>query len=465
MRGEKLILVLIGLMLVLPFTCAGDAAYLYDHEKYVDYNMAAQLFDRGLSVTFIDVADLEEVDLETYDLVLVGDEYLRASKKIDPDVPLVVTGAMNARYIGLAEKYKSLRMTANYPIEIMYEGEMRQIYTDSVFDEYVKTSIPIYLLAGLGGREGFSKMSTSLNGRGDEIGSSIVYIDSGAELFNGKTAEENICFFGIAKSYYWTEEAMNMFNDCIDFVIGDHDVALDSSYGINGIRIVDDETSEEIGEGESLIRGRDYKIYFQVENEGTSTEDVRFFAESCVNWEPADKYELAPGQTSTKYNTINFTCADGSYQIKIRSEIIGHDDEDMSDNEIIREIVIGVPPELVHDVMLDDLKIIDPYGSVVDNGILTSGESYKIQVDLTNIGDYTEDVSFEGEIQDSEGVIVDTFTHVSVFDLEPDETKDDKSRTVLFDFAEGIYKILVRAIIDSDNNPSNNEIEMDVEVV
>jgi len=467
MRGKFILLFLLGL-LVVPFVlAAGDVAYLYNKEKYIDYNVAGELYDQGMSVTFVKCTRKGEMNLSGYDLVVVGDEYLSCINRLNTDVPMIFTGARNARYMGLAKKYKAMRMTSNYPIEIMYDGVMQQVYTDSQYNKYVKTNIPIYLLAKLGDREGFNKMSTSFNGPGKEIGSSIVFVDEGSELFNGDVTNRNICFFGIAKSDYWTDNALEMFRDCVDFVMQKvHDVALtEVTDGVNGIKIVDSEGGI-VEDGEVMFSGEDYQVYFNVLNKGAYWENVSFEAFSCVNWTPIKKDNLQPETSSLKHNTVNFSCMPGDYQIMINAMI--DYDVDVSDNMVTRDIVIVNKEdyeEYAHDVMLDDFKVSDSEGTLIEDGMLTKGESYKILVDLTNVGDFTEDVTFDGKIKNSTGDVVDTFTHMAVNDLLAGVKKDDKAKTVLFNLDVGVYDIVVEAIVDVDDVPSNNVVLMSVEVV
>ena len=139
---------------------------------------------------------------------------------------------------------------------------------------------------------------------------------------------------------------------------------------------------------------------------------------------------------------------------------------EICDNGCENKICIGEEPEQVHDVALDDLKITDSSGDLIEGDIpqLHKDESYKILIDLINIGTFTENVSFKGEIK-SGGDIVKTFKHLSVKNLEPEEIKNDKKRTVKFNIDKGFYEISVEAIIESEDVPENNLISMIIEVV
>jgi len=144
------------------------------------------------------------------------------------------------------------------------------------------------------------------------------------------------------------------------------------------------------------------------------------------------------------------------------------EDSDCADGEIcikgvceVEEIEGGV-----HDVMLDDLKITDMNGTLIEGEVpvLFMNESYKILIDVWNLGNYTEDVSFDGEIKLNDEV-VDTFSHVSVSDLGPGEERDDKKRKIDFDFEPGYYIISIDAVVAVDDFPANNEVMMVVQVV
>ena len=84
--------------------------------------------------------------------------------------------------------------------------------------------------------------------------------------------------------------------------------------------------------------------------------------------------------------------------------------------------------QMIHDIMLDDLKIKDTDGNLVAGEIpqLVLGNSYRILIDVTNIGNFSENVSFDGMVKLS-GSSVKNFSHVSISNIIPGEKKDDKS--------------------------------------
>lgn len=89
---------------------------------------------------------------------------------------------------------------------------------------------------------------------------------------------------------------------------------------------------------------------------------------------------------------------------------------------------------------------------------LTCNEKYKISVRVENFGDFTENITFNGEIN---GLI---FTPNPKNDLE---SKDYilKYKTVNFDLEAGSYDIKVEAIIPFDDVPGNNFASRKIEVV
>ena len=60
---------------------------------------------------------------------------------------------------------------------------------------------------------------TKPSSSGVNIGSVIAYAETGDILLSGKTAQENICYFGIAETGFWTEDARQLFENCVDFVL------------------------------------------------------------------------------------------------------------------------------------------------------------------------------------------------------------------------------------------------------
>jgi hypothetical protein len=119
----------------------------------------------------------------------------------------------------------------------------------------------------------------------------------------------------------------------------------------------------------------------------------------------------------------------------------------------------------IHDIEISNLKIKNSEGDLIEgeNIELINGEKYKILIDLENLGDFNEDVNFEGGIESGE--VLYEFSHISVSNLEPGENKKEKVRTIQFDLPSGNYNLFVRGIIENDDFEENNKISIPVKIV
>ena len=91
-----------------------------------------------------------------------------------------------------------------------------QVYDEATFNNGV--SIPYYYLGQQNKVEGMTMVAETYTGNRDNIGDVVSYGEAGLELDNGEIAENNICFFGIVESDYWTNDAVELLEECVDFV-------------------------------------------------------------------------------------------------------------------------------------------------------------------------------------------------------------------------------------------------------
>lgn len=334
---KKILILFLSLIFLVNFVFAYDVAYIHDSPWKIDSNILDSFSDLGLSVETIQCSSVSSTDFSEYDLIFVGEEWLRCASEIPIDeyASLIMNGR-NTEDLGITGRMGISKVSSNTPL-MDSDDDFCSAYTRT---KYSRRYLSMYSLLDYDTND-FTKIAEPYVGENIDLGASVAYIESGTELTNENTAEENICFFGLTETRFWTQESSDLFEDCVEFVIG--------------------------------------------------------------------------------------------------------------------------PLENVHDIALSDLKLTTTDGEEV-TGDLTQDESYKVLIDVFNLGDFTEDVSFEGKILSGD-VVVDTFSHVSISDLEPGESKNDKSRTVNFDVAKGDYVLSVEAIIDdADYYPSNNIVTMDITV-
>jgi hypothetical protein len=320
------------------FIVASDVAYVYNSKWHIDDNILDSFSDLGLDIDTIQCGEVDSTDFSEYGLIFVGEEYLGCADEIPVEEnPSVIMNGRNTKELGIS----NMISTSSSRPKIKSSGEFFQAYTKI---KYSKSSLSLYSLSDYS-QNGFTKIAESFMADTLDLGAAVAHIHSGSQLVNEKTANANICFFGFHETRFWTTETEDLFEECVEFVIG--------------------------------------------------------------------------------------------------------------------------PLGLIHDVALSDLKIKNTTNDLVEGSTpqLKKDESYKILIDLTNLGDFTEDVDFEGEIKEGD-TVVETFSHVAVNNLDPGETKNDKSKTLTFDMDKGAYEIIVRAVItDTDYYPNNNILSVTIEVI
>ncbi len=116
-----------------------------------------------------------------------------------------------------------------------------------------------------------------------------------------------------------------------------------------------------------------------------------------------------------------------------------------------------------HDVALDDsfgntgIQIRKTSGEVV-YGNLMCNEKYKIDVEPRNLGDFYENVTFNGSI---DGL---NFQHNDILNFAPGASSI-KTKIINMTLAQGVYNISVQANINVDDDLDNNKVSRSVSVI
>jgi len=162
----------------------------------------------------------------------------------------------------------------------------------------------------------------------------------------------------------------------------------------------------------------------------------------------------------------DFGCDEGTCSEIITEETVEECLYGCSENECLPEPT----SELVHDVgfvnfsnSVNNIRIKQESGEdyIMDNpAILTCNQDYKIWIDIMNNGDFTENVTFNGSINEL------LFSHNPTNNLIPGDDSL-KSKIVNISLSAGTYTISIEAIITgfTDANPSDNTASRNVEVV
>jgi hypothetical protein len=112
----------------------------------------------------------------------------------------------------------------------------------------------------------------------------------------------------------------------------------------------------------------------------------------------------------------------------------------------------------VHDVALvslnggvNNIKLETSEGVLVANETpLLCGQNYRVIITVENLGNFNEDITFNGSVGDV------SFAHLAVSDFVPGQ-RSTKTRTVNFNLLEGTYDLIVESMSNNvDAVPENN---------
>ena len=371
---KKLVISLIFIVFLCNLVIAADVAYIYQHPFWIDNNVLDVFSDKGLDVEQIQCNDVEGTDFSGYGFIFVGNERLRCAEDVPIyDYPSLLMNGRNAKDFGLAGRWGISNIGSSSPLNI-FTDDIVQVYDRA---KHQRKSLTMYYITDI-----FENVGSAYTGI--ELGSVIANINPGTVLENGETANAKISFFGAVKTDFWTDDMKNLFENEIDFVLGDwvpepvcgdgdmegeeecddgnlidgdgcssiceieegiHDVMIDESYSnsVNGIRIKD------LGTGDYLLDDSvqldcdgSYEIKFKTKNIGDFTEDVELNG-ALGDFEWASSTNLEPEESgyagSKTLNDELLTIGSGFYTLDI-SATIEQDDATPLDNFKSRQVEI-----------------------------------------------------------------------------------------------------------------------------
>ena len=227
-----LILCLMLMIIFVDFVSASDVAYVYRKDFKLDNNAINVMENMGLEVELIEESDISRnYDFSNYKFIFVGDERLKKEEYIPVgDFPVVIANSFYVQEWGLVNnRVSSLAGTDELEVRMQETGQIKQVYTNAFYRLGSTVSIPYYYLANTSEQDwmapGLVNIAGSYTGNGRDLGAVIAYGNLGGELYNGKTINEKLCFFGLTayqerqtSSNFWTPEAVGLFEDCIGYV-------------------------------------------------------------------------------------------------------------------------------------------------------------------------------------------------------------------------------------------------------
>jgi len=214
LKGFSLVIffILVINVFAYPVLASNDVAYIYKSKAAVDKSVVNIFEEMGLNVKLINEKNIP--DLSDYRFVYVGDERFKYPNNIKIwKYPSIVSNYFFGNEFGLTDFDGVSKLAASSPLSVKKDNKIIQVYTDSKFNG---VNIPYYYLTEENKAEGLNKIASPYINNGYILGDVISYGSPGLVLENGKTAQEKICFFGIVESKYWTDNAIDLFKECVE---------------------------------------------------------------------------------------------------------------------------------------------------------------------------------------------------------------------------------------------------------
>jgi hypothetical protein len=205
------------LLLTSIIAASSNVAYIYKSKNRVDKNVVGIFEDLGLNVELISERKLPN-DFSNYRFLYLGDERFRNENKIPVDkYPSIISNYYFGHDWGLTDTDGISKLASNSPLKVKKGNDVLQVYTKARFNSKA-ISIPYYYLDDENKVPEMEKIAGTYIGNDYDFGDVISYAGVGTDLKNGKTSDKKICFFGIIESDYWTNNAEDLFKDCVDYV-------------------------------------------------------------------------------------------------------------------------------------------------------------------------------------------------------------------------------------------------------
>lgn len=333
MKSGMMIGVLVFIVLLVSFVSASDVAYVVESYNKVEWAHLVALDFLGLESDIITDDMIRSTDFSSYHMVLVGSGNLMNAKYI-PDMPMVLVNSKYANHFGFLNNGRTKSIGANANLKVDVSGNIVEVYDSPS----VKIGGPAltydYLPQKFMNSELINYASTVSNEK-NKMGSVIAFNEN-----------KNSCFFGISETKFWNFESWDLFESCVKFVSGVHDVGIrdDTLNSVNGLRIKDVALNVYLLQQTAELKcGMDYKVDYVTENFGDFTEDVDFFAKlGDFNW-TAKKTNLTSGSTTTTgsktFTITNELFNNQTYVLEISANI--DNDNNLLDNTRMRNFIVS----------------------------------------------------------------------------------------------------------------------------
>ncbi len=311
MDSRKYILCfIIIIVLSINLVCAADYRVAYIYKSKSDKSIVDLFTSLRLKVDLIKESSLP-MDLSGYKFIFIGDENFARDILIDK-YPSVIMNHYIPKNIGLVNNVGISQLVSNKPLFASANGKSVQVYTD--YKDSRGASLSYYYLDHDNMASSLTQsVATYATSSGLDFGSVSALGSSGDVLANEDVLSENLCFFGITRTSYWTTNAQNLFKDCVKYVFDYTTIPPDP---INCTKDSDCGTNKFIGSG--ICKSEDvFKNYitYTCSNPGettsycSSTTNQQIF-ENCVAGCNSGKCNLLTCSQDSDCNDGNITTED-----------------------------------------------------------------------------------------------------------------------------------------------------------
>ncbi|MEM0465456.1 MAG: fibronectin type III domain-containing protein [Candidatus Pacearchaeota archaeon] len=206
---------LITIQGIFAVTNKPKVAYIYRSQGYIDENVVDVFNEAGLETVFISEKKIPN-DLSEYRFIFVGDEFFNGNIPVNK-YQTILFNFNQVERAGLVPLGGIGKLASKEPLSVSINGTFVPVYTIAKDNNGV--SISYYYLNNFNKAKSVKSVaSTYTTSSGPDFGNVIAFVSKGEKLLNSKSAGGDICFFGITKSKYWTDEARNLFKSCVEFV-------------------------------------------------------------------------------------------------------------------------------------------------------------------------------------------------------------------------------------------------------
>ena len=193
-------------------------AYIFKNDMKIDHNVINALEELNLEVDLIQ-EDTLPINLTEYRLIYVGDERFTNIENIPINKkPTIISNYYYGYDSGITDRAGISQLGSTAPLTVNINGTSVQVYTEAFLR--ARLAVPYYFLNNRNKLSSLTQIAATKKTSSGTLGDVISYATPGTTLTNGETVEENICFFGIVKSEFWTPDAKNLFKNCARFATG-----------------------------------------------------------------------------------------------------------------------------------------------------------------------------------------------------------------------------------------------------